>query len=92
MSEEEMVIKEASVVSYVMRDRIHVYFENNASYFSQHGKHHTKYINKLFKEYNENFSSMESFPKDEWECEECRNTIIKFWSFILFEIWERKII
>jgi hypothetical protein len=91
MSEEEVVVQEASKISNKDRDKIHLYFENNAAYFSQHGKHHTKYITKLFHAYNENFS-MESFKDSEIECEECRDTIIKFWSFILFDIWEREII
>lgn len=92
MSEEEVVIKEAGLISNNMKDKIHGYFDDNASYFSQHGKHHTKYIIKLFKAYNENFPSMESFNDEDYDCEECRNTIIKFWSFILFDIWEREII
>ena len=92
MSEEEVVIKEANAVGYVMQDKIHYYFNSNANYFSQHGKHHTKYMNKLFNEYNNNFPSMESFANEERECEDCRNTIIKFWSFILFDVWEKKII
>ena len=42
--------------------------------------------------YNNLFHSMENFSENEYSCEECQDTVIKFWSFILFDIWEREII
>jgi hypothetical protein len=91
MSEEE-VVNEAELVAEITREKIHYAFDKNARYFSKYNKHSNKEIKKLFSHYNNLFQSMEKFGEDEYDCEECRNTIVKFWSFILFDIWEREII
>tara|TARA_R110001606_G_scaffold393127_1_gene562753 strand:+ start:2445 stop:2723 length:279 start_codon:yes stop_codon:yes gene_type:complete len=92
MSEEEMVMKEARLVIETDRARIHYSFNENAKYFSKYNKHSNKHITKLFSHYNNLFQSMESFGLDEYKCVDCRDTIVKFWSFILFDVWEREII
>lgn len=92
MSKEEMVIKEASNVSEKNRSKIHYSFDNNARYFSKYNKHSNREIKKLFSHYNNLFQSMEKFDVSEYNCVDCRDTIVKFWSYILFDVWEREII
>ena len=92
MPKEQMVVSEASLVKDTERAKIHYSFEQNAKYFSKYNKHSNKHITKLFIHYNNIFPSMESFATDEYNCEDCRDTVVRFWSFILFDVWEREII
>tara|TARA_R110002167_G_scaffold149244_2_gene342521 strand:+ start:24851 stop:25129 length:279 start_codon:yes stop_codon:yes gene_type:complete len=92
MSQEEMVIKEANAVNDLIRGKVHYCFNNNAKYFSKYNKHSNKEIKKLFSHYNNLFQSMESFSEEEYNCVDCRDTVVKFWSFVLFDLWEREII
>ena len=86
-----MVKKEALSISETQRDKIHKVFQKNAEYFSAHNIHHTGYMYELMQFYNNNFQG-ESFDAADVECEECQSTMIKFWSFILYDLWQRKII
>jgi|TARA_B100001094_G_scaffold332747_1_gene406234 hypothetical protein len=90
--EVETIVKEANSVPDIIRAKIHFAFNKNAQYFSKYNKHSNKEIHKLFVHYNNLFASMESFSIEEEYCEDCRDTVVKFWSFILFDIWEREII
>jgi hypothetical protein len=78
MSQEEVVVKEANAVNDLIRGKVH-YCCN-------------KEIKKLFSHYNNLFQSMESFSEEEYNCVDCRDTVVKFWSFVLFDLWEREII
>ena len=91
MSDEEVVKQEAENITEVLRARIHYSFDKNATYFSKYDKHNNKEIKKLFVHYNQLFS-LEKFSEDEYSCVDCRDVIVKFWSYILFDIWEREII
>lgn len=88
----ELIYKEANAVPDILRGKIHYAFNNNARYFSKYHKHSKKEMKKLFSHYNNLFSSMENFEEDEYRCEGCMDTVVKFWSFVLFDIWEREII
>lgn len=87
-----MVIEEAEKIPENTINKIHSSFDRNARYFSKYNKHSKKEIKKLFSHYNNLFQSMEKFGEEDYDCEECKNTIVKFWSFVLFDIWEREII
>ena len=88
-----MVEELAHKITETERTKIQTVFENNANYFSKNNKHHSKYIQKLFNYFNKNFAGVtEPFSDDDINCEECQTTIIKLWSTIIYEIWERKII
>lgn len=91
VSEEEMVKKEALSIPITERDKINEVFVKNAEYFSANNIHHTGYMFELMTFYNNNFSGI-SFDPADVECEDCQSTMIKFWSFILYDLWERKII
>jgi hypothetical protein len=88
----ELIVKEAEAVPNNLRSKIHYSFDKNARHFSKYNKHSNKEIHILFSHYNNLFQSMENFSIDEEYCEDCRDTVVKFWSFILFDIWEREII
>ena len=90
--EVELVVKDANKVPDVIRAKVHYAFDKNARYFSKYNKHSKKEIKRLFSHYNNLFHSMENFSENEYDCEDCQDTVIKFWSFILFDIWEREII
>jgi len=86
-------IKRAVLVDENERSKIQEVFETNADYFSKNNKHHTKYILKLFNFYNKYFSGITlEFNKSDVECGVCQTTIIKLWSTIIYDVWERKII
>tara|TARA_R110000744_G_scaffold89619_2_gene174190 strand:+ start:2727 stop:2993 length:267 start_codon:yes stop_codon:yes gene_type:complete len=75
------------------RKSIQQVFEDNANYFSKHEKHHTKKIQKMFKFYNKYFGEATVMWRDEdVNCNECQTTIIKLWSTIIYDLWEREII
>jgi hypothetical protein len=91
MSEEEMV-RVANAIPKKERQKIYEVFMSNSNYFAEHDQNHSKLMWELFDNYNNYFVSLEKFSQDDINCEDCQNTIIKFWSYILFEIWQRKII
>ncbi len=88
-----MVEKLANDITEKDRTKIQTVFEDNANYFAKHNKHHTKQIDKLFKYYNKYFGGVTvMFGEDDINCEECQTTIIKLWSTIIYDVWEREII
>lgn len=88
-----MVEKFANKVILKDRNQIQKVFEENAHYFAKNNKHHSKKMKKLFSYYNKYFSGLTvSFEEQDVECEECQNTIIKLWSTIIYDLWERKIV
>tara|TARA_R100001015_G_C4635404_1_gene205323 strand:+ start:32293 stop:32568 length:276 start_codon:yes stop_codon:yes gene_type:complete len=91
VSNEEMVIKEALNVSEADQIKINEVFCKNAEYFSANDVNHTGYIFELMEFYNNSFSG-EGFDPADVECDDCQKSIIQFWSFILYDLWERKII
>ena len=75
------------------RSKIQILFEKNADYFSKHNKHHSTFLEKLYDSYNKYFGEIVlEFSKNDLECELCQSTVIKLWSTIIYEVWERKII
>jgi len=91
MSEKEMV-ECAMSISTKDRNKIYEVFMSNSNYFAEHDQNHSKLIWELFDNYNKFFVSLEKFSQDDINCQDCQNTIIKFWSFILFEVWQKEII
>jgi len=88
-----MVEELANKVTEKERSKIQAVFENNANYFSKNNKHHSQYINQLFNFFNKNFVGItEPFTESDVDCVECQTTIIKLWTTIIYEIWQRKII
>lgn len=83
----------ASKISAKRKQKIQDTFEKNAEYFSANEKHHPDYMFQLMEDYNEYFEQEnEPFIPEDVGCEECQATMIKFWSFIIYDLWERKII
>jgi len=91
MSDTEMEDVARSIKATEQNEILRV-FLSNADYFSANNKHHTKYISKLFRYFNKYFVMLQKFEKEDENCEECVNTIIKFWSTILFDIWQKEIV
>tara|TARA_R100001530_G_scaffold28913_1_gene22840 strand:+ start:995 stop:1261 length:267 start_codon:yes stop_codon:yes gene_type:complete len=88
-----MVEKLAEKVKEKERSEIQKVFEENANYFSKHNKHHSQYIKKLFNYFNTHFAGVtETFTKDDLDCGECQTTVIKLWSTIIYDLWEKKIV
>jgi len=88
-----MVEELANNVTENERSKIQIVFEDNANYFSRNNKHHSQYIKNLFDYFNTHFPNVtEPFNEKDIECVDCQTTIIKLWTTIIYEIWERKII
>lgn len=88
-----MVEKIANDITEKDRTKIQTVFESNADYFAKHNKHHSKKIQKLFKCYNKYFGEVTVMWQDEdINCTECQTTIIKLWSTIIYDLWEREIV
>lgn len=93
VSVKKMVEELAYNIKEKDRRLIQSIFEDNANYFSKHNKHHSKFIKQLFKYFNKYFNEVvEPFTENDLDCEECQTTIIKVWSTIIYEIWEKEII
>lgn len=75
------------------RTKIQSVFEDNANYFSKHNKHHSQYIKRLFNYYNNYFGEETiMWHETDSDCIDCQATIIKLWSTVIYEIWEREIV
>ena len=93
MSDSEVVVEKAKGFTNREQDSIHDLFEMNANFFSANNSHHSEYIKKLFDLYNKNFSKAlgVEFNEKDLGCEDCKNHLIKFWSFIVYDIWQKEI-
>tara|TARA_Y100001963_G_scaffold130220_2_gene186284 strand:- start:382 stop:651 length:270 start_codon:yes stop_codon:yes gene_type:complete len=89
-----MVVRKALGFSERQKTLVQNLFERNATFFSENNFHHSKHIAKLFDSYNKHFAKLvgATFTKFEYDCEDCKNHIIKFWSFIIYDIWQKEIV
>tara|TARA_Y100001938_G_C8025804_1_gene397959 strand:- start:610 stop:885 length:276 start_codon:yes stop_codon:yes gene_type:complete len=91
MSDKEMV-DVAKAMTKIEQEQIFDTFNKNAEYFSANNKHHSKYISKLFEYFNNNFVLLQKFEEEDKNCEECVAMIIKFWSTVIYDIWQKEIV
>mgnify|MGYP003647928792 CR=1 FL=1 len=91
MSEEEVVMNLIMETSEKVKKDIHSIFEKNADFFAENEHHHSKYISKLFTHYNK-FFTFDKFDEADVDCLDCQTTIVKFWSTIIYDVWQREIV